>query len=50
MTLTVGEENITLYAVWRKIVSMETDIINNIFIITPTVVENGSPVFIVMIL
>ena len=38
-TLTVGSEDITLYAVWKKIVTVDAEILNDIFMITP----NGAP-------
>ena len=45
-TMTVGEENVVLYAVWKKIVCTNTQILNGIFLVTPTgVSENNSIVF-----
>lgn len=40
--ITVGTEDITLYAVWKKIVCTETQFINGIFLVTLTGVENGN--------
>lgn len=41
-TITVETEDITLYAVWKKIVYTETQVLNGIFLVAPTGVENGN--------
>lgn len=46
-TITVGTEDITLYAVWEKIICTKTQFLNGIFLVTPTGVENGNRVIFV---
>ena len=46
-TIAVGTEDITLYAVWKKIVYTKTQSLNGIFLVTPTGVENGNRVIFV---
>ena len=41
-TITIGTEDITLYAVWKKIICTKTQSLNGIFLVTPTGVENGN--------
>ena len=41
-SITVGTEDITLYAVWKKIICTKTQSLNGIFLVTPTGVENGN--------
>lgn len=43
-TITVGKDNITLYAVWKEKASTKTQVLNGIFLVTPTNVENGNRV------
>lgn len=45
--ITVGTEDITLYAVWKKIICTKTQFLNGIFLVTPTGVENGNRVIFV---
>ena len=45
--ITVGTEDITLYAVWKKIICTKTQSLNGIFLVTPTGVENGNRVIFV---
>ena len=45
-TITVSNENITLYAVWKKIVYTDTVRADDIFIITPVGVPDGSSIII----
>ena len=46
-SITVGTENITLYAVWKKIICTKTQSLNGIFLVTPTGVENGNRIIFV---
>lgn len=41
-SITVGTEDITLYAVWKKIIYTKTQVLNGIFLVTPTGAENGN--------
>ena len=46
-TITVGTNDITLYAVWKLIPYTKTQSLNGIFLVTPTGVENGNRVIFV---
>lgn len=43
-TIIIGTDDITLYAVWKKIICTETQILNGTFVVTPTGVENGDKI------
>ena len=46
-SITVGTESITLYAVWRKIVNLSSEVINNMFLVSPDGAPTGAKIIFV---